>query len=350
MSETLPSPTNPAPPEIELRPRLRSTRFRQERQAQWKELEDILSRFEARGARGLSEAELISLPRLYRATLSALSVARATSLDQGLTDYLESLSTRAYYAIYGTPERLGERILRFIRHDWPRSVRRLWPETLLSGFILFLGAAVGMILVLADPGWFYNFVPGSLAGERGPDASREQLSDIIYGEHDAQGLSYFAASLWKHNSQVSIFAFALGFAFGVPTLLLMFYNGLILGAFYAVHIDKTLGWEIGGWLIIHGSTEIYAIILAGAAGLHIGRATAFPGRRSRLEAAREHGERAGLVMAGVIIMLLLAGLIEGFLRQLITSDVIRYGFGVTAFALWMLYFYGPRRFGPGGRA
>jgi len=67
-----------------------------------------------------------------------------------------------------------------------------------------------------------------------------------------------------------MFAFALGFAFCIPTAFLLMYNGFALGAFVAVFSDKALGFEVGGWLIIHGATEIFAIILAGAAGLHIG--------------------------------------------------------------------------------
>ena len=321
---------------------LRSARFRQEREAQWAELEEIIVKYERGGAKRLSDEELLALPKLYRAALSSLSVARATSLDQGVTAYLESLCARAYYAIYGAPGQLGPRMVAFFRSGWPAAVRALVPETLLAGFIFFLGVLVAFLLVAGDPEWFYNFVPEYFSAGRGPDASAEDLRSVIYGEHDADGLGEFSASLFTHNSAVSLFAFALGFAIGVPTLLLMFYNGAILGAFFAVHAKQNLAVELGGWLIIHGATEIFAIILAGAAGLHIGRAAAFPGKRSRLDAARTNGTRAGAVMIGVVIMLMFAGLIEGFLRQLITSDVIRYTFGITSLVLWLLYFYLPR--------
>jgi len=120
-----------------------------------------------------------------------------------------------------------------------------------------------------------------------------------------------------------MFAFALGFAFCIPTAFLLMYNGFALGAFVAVFSDKALGFEVGGWLIIHGATEIFAIILAGAAGLHIGKAVAFPGDLSRTQAASKAGGTASLLMAGVVIMLFFAGLLEGFGRQLITSDLIQ---------------------------
>ncbi|MBX4389059.1 stage II sporulation protein M, partial [Mycobacterium tuberculosis] len=89
------------------------------------------------------------------------------------------------------------------------------------------------------------------------------------------------------------------------------------------------------------------IILAGAAGLHIGRAVAFPGVRSRLAAAGDAGRRGALVMIGVVIMLLAAGLLEGFARQLITVDAARFAIAAGMFALWVVYFAlgGRRRHG-----
>ena len=122
----------------------------------------------------------------------------------------------------------------------------------------------------------------------------------------------------------------------------MLYNGCIMGAFIALFVSRGLGFELGGWLIIHGATELFAIVLAGAAGLHIGRAMAFPGKQSRARAASNAGQLAGTLMAGVVIMLFCAGLLEGFGRQMISSDLLRYGIGAITFTLWCLYFYAPR--------
>jgi len=116
----------------------------------------------------------------------------------------------------------------------------------------------------------------------------------------------------------------------------------MLGAFLALFADHGLGMEMGGWLFIHGTTEIFAIVLAGAAGFHIGTAVAFPGRYSRLESAGRAGQVTGTLMVGVIIMLFFAGLLEGFGRQLINSDAIRYSIGATWLVFWCLYFYWPR--------
>lgn len=322
---------------------LKSQRFRKEREAGWKQFEALLSQIEGRGIRSLSNEQITALPNLYRSTLSSLSAARATSLDQNVIAYLESLSARAYYILYGAQVSLPRRLSHFFRRDWPQAARALAWETIISGLILLLGAVVGYVLVSSNPEWYFSFIPDSLAGGRTPASSTEDLRATLYDSADGDSLATFATFLFSHNSRVAIFAFALGFAFCIPTAILILYNGCTLGAFVALFSSRDLGFEVGGWLIIHGATEIFAIILAGAAGLHIGRAMAFPGRKPRLIAASEAGQRAGTLMAGVIIMLFCAGIIEGFGRQLITHDYLRYGVGVTTFTLWCLYFYAPRK-------
>ena len=254
-----------------------------------------------------------------------------------MTAYLESLSTRAYFILYGCREPLWRQIGGFFLHGWPAAVRGMFGETLLIAALFVASALAGYFLVASDPAWFNALVSGEMANGRDMSATTEFLRRSLY-ESEVDGLHVFATQLFTHNSQIAIMAFALGFAFGIPTFLLIASNGVMLGAMYAAFISKGLGFGLTGWLMIHGSTELFAIILAGAAGLHIGRAVAFPGQRTRLAAAGEAGRRAALVMIGVVIMLLVAGLLEGFARQLITADYARYAIAATMFAIWVVYF------------
>ncbi|MBN9466930.1 MAG: stage II sporulation protein M [Brevundimonas sp.] len=291
----------------------------------------------------LTDEEILAVPTLYRSTLSALSVARETSLDQGLIDYLETLSARAYFFVYGSRSTLQDRLAAFFRTDWPAAVRSLWRETLVSGALMLLGALVAALLVSTEPEWFYAFVPGELSGGRDPAASTETLRATLDGAHDANGLSVFAAFLFTHNAQIALLAFALGFALCLPTALLVLYNGATLGAFFTLFASRGLGVELGGWLLIHGVTELFAVVLAGAAGFRIGWAVAFPGQRRRLDAVMDAGRTAGVAMGGVVVMLLFAGLLEGFGRQLITDTALRYVVAAATAVLWGAYFYAPRR-------
>jgi len=125
---------------------------------------------------------------------------------------------------------------------------------------------------------------------------------------------------------------------GLPTAFLMFYNGSILGAFFAVHEAKGLGWDLFGWLSIHGVTELSAILLAAAGGLRLGAAVLFPGARTRAQALRDAGKDAVCLAILAGIMLIAAGLLEGFGRQWIDSFWLRIIIGWGIGALWLSWF------------
>lgn len=230
---------------------------------------------------------------------------------------------------------------RVFRRDWPAAVRALWRETLVSGAFCVLGVVVAFALTRKSDDWFYAFVPRALAGARGPHSTTAELAHTLFaGQTD--GLAFFASFLFTHNAQIALFAFALGFACCLPTAFLMIYNGLALGAFLALFMAHGLGVAAGGWLLIHGVTELFAVTLAGAAGFHIGWALAFPGGKSRPAAMRQAGLVAATVMAGVVVMLTGAGLLEGFGRQLIVNTAARYGVALASALVWGVYFYGRR--------
>jgi uncharacterized membrane protein SpoIIM required for sporulation len=321
---------------------LKSSRFRAEREADWARLERLLAKVEKGSAAALSDEELIALPVLYRATLSSLSVARATSLDRSLVDYLESLSTRAYFVVYGTRASAWERISQFFARDWPAAAQAIWRETLVSAALMVAGAVIAFMLTAKDPEWYEAFVPGALAEGRTPGAATAALRATLFDSHHGRGLSLLASFLFTHNAGIAFLAFALGFAFCLPTAALELVNGCTLGAFLSVFIGHGLGYEAGGWLMIHGVTELFATVLAGAAGFRIGCAVAFPGGRTRLDAAAEEGRRAAVLMVGVVVMLFCAGLLEGFARQLIQDTVSRYAIAAATGVIWLSYLYLPR--------
>ena len=317
--------------------------LRADREEDWLRLDALVTTCEKKSPRALSDDELMALPVLYRGALSSLSVARETSLDLELVTYLETLCARAYFFLYGVRTSPAGRLGRFFVHDWPAAMRRLWLETLVSVLLCAAGVAAGYLLVQAEPSWFGSFVPQELADGRNFSADRTELESTLYETDGEDALAVFATFLFTHNAQVAIFCFALGFAFGVPTVMLIIHNGAMLGAFFALFVSQGLGWQLGGWLIIHGSTELFAIILAGAAGLRIGWSVVFPGRATRLSAAADAGKVAATAMVGVVLMLLVAGLLEGFARQLVRDDFTRYAIGIGMLLLWCAYYYLPRR-------
>ncbi len=316
---------------------LRSDRFRLERETDWQRLELIVEALEKNRTRRISDEDLLELPVLYRKAASSLAVARETSLDAATLAYLEALVRRAWFQVYGPRTGLFAWLRSFLGGGWSASVRDLWLDICIALAVMVAGTVVGWLLVAGDQDWYYRLVGESAAG-RAPGASKAELATSLEPTDSAEGLTFFAASLFSNNSGVCILAFALGFCFGVPTLLLLVYNMTMLGAMLWLFNDAGLTWEFAAWLSVHGTTELFAILLSGAAGLHIGRAMAFPGSRSILAAAAASGRRSAQVMAGCVIMLVIAGLLEGYARQLVPSAEGRATIGGIMLVGWLAYF------------
>jgi uncharacterized membrane protein SpoIIM required for sporulation len=318
---------------------LKSVEFRREREQTWLELEQLIKLADGKGLRKLTADQLARLPHLYRATLSSLSVARAISLDRALVAYLESLVGRAYFVVYGTRQHVRRQLADFFAWKLPSTVRRAKWYLLATAAIMLAGALAAYTLTRDDADYYYAFV-GEMAQGRTPASSTAELHDRLY-DRDASvtsALATFAADLFSRNARIAILAFALGFVAGLPTLLLIFYNGLVLGAFVALYVSRGLGVDLFGWLLPHGVTELSAIVLAGAGGLMLAHALVFPGSRPRLDNLRERGRAASVVALGAVLMLFIAGLIEGIFRQTVTDVTARYIVAITSAVLWLLYF------------
>jgi uncharacterized membrane protein SpoIIM required for sporulation len=320
---------------------LKSSEFRKGREASWRDLETLVDRVERRGARALSLDELQRLPILYRAALSSLSVARTIALDRNLLLYLENLALRAFLCVYGPRVDARAGIATFFARDLPAAVRAARWHILIAALCIIVGAAAGFLLAVQDESWVSTLVPSSLAGGRGPSSTRADLYEKeIFAPWPgfAESFGVFANMLFSHNTAVGLLSFGLGLAAGVPSAMLMVYQGLVLGAFLALHYNRDLTVDFLGWLSIHGVTELTAIALFAAAGLVIAEKLLFPGRYSRIESLALHGRQAGSIAVGAVLMLFVAAFLEGGCRQLVASTPGRFAIGFATAILWLAYF------------
>jgi uncharacterized membrane protein SpoIIM required for sporulation len=332
-------------PTIE-RPRiiLKSSEFRRAREAGWLELERLVEAVEKRGMRSLAPDQLQQLPLLYRSTLSSLSVARGIALDRHLLLYLENLALRAFLTIYSPPARFLATAGAFLRTELPTAVRGARWHFLIACAALAIGGIIGFWLTVGDESWFTTFVPSSLLDGRGPNSTRTQLlNDEIFAPWPgaAKAIGDIANFLFNHNTLVGILIFGLGLAAGVPTILLLAYQGLTLGAFVALHYNRDLTVDFLGWISIHGVTEISAILLCGAGGLLLADKILFPDRYSRVDSLAMHGRRAAEIAVGAVLMLFVAAILEGVFRQLIASTPWRFTVGAATGIAWLIYFVRP---------
>jgi uncharacterized membrane protein SpoIIM required for sporulation len=318
--------------------RLKSYEFRRERERSWRELESVVTRAERLGLPALAEADRLRLPTLYRAALSSLSVARSISLDRALLEYLETLCQRAYFVVYGPRQPLRVVVEDFFVRRFPATVRAYAGPFVLALVTLLGGIAAGYFLVDAQPERYYAFVPDAMANGRGPMATTEFLRSTLY-DTEAQGgaLAAFSSLLFTHNARIGMFCFALGFAAGVPVILMLLTTGFMLGAMSWVFISRGLGVDWWGWLLPHGVTEMLALLVCAAAGFAVAKGLLFPGARRRMDALAEAGKDAGVLVVGAVLMFLVAGLIEGIFRQVVVDPGARYTLVVLSAAFWIVY-------------
>ncbi|MGE0190724.1 MAG: stage II sporulation protein M [Planctomycetota bacterium] len=314
---------------------LRSTLFRREREPTWERLEQLVQRVERRGLGALEPRELAELPAVYRATMSSLGMARAISLDRNLLEHLDSLAQRAWCAFYAPSRSWRDRLREWLMVGFPASVRALGLPLFVATLTLLGGIAIGHAMTTADEEMYHAFVPEAYAQGRNPSTPRSELWDGLYGIEDHHGaLAMFASHLIVNNTGVGLLLVALGFLAGLPALILLFFNALLLGAMSALFARHGLALDFWAWVLPHGVTELLAILLCGAASLAIGGALVAPGTLGRRQALAGAGRRAAPVVMGAMAMFGIAGLIEGFFRQLVTDTPTRVALALLTAVLW----------------
>ena len=303
----------------------------------WDELEQLV-RKARKSLRSVTPDELSRLDVLYRRATIHLARAATRTSDRQLVSYLNGLTAAAHSLIYLPPRRsMFAGAVQFLCEGFARSIARNLRFHAVSAGLLLGGALLAYYLCTTDVMAAYAL---SMPGDpRQPGATREQLEAALRGgRDDAGGMKFFFASfLFQHNFKVAITAMALGVLAGVPTILLMVYNGMILGWFVAVHHQAGITWEMWGWILPHGVTEIGAIVLCGGAGLMLGRAVLRPGEMSRGDSLRMAGIEAGRTCLGVGLMLVAAALIESYVRQSHLSTGARLAFAAVTALFWTLY-------------
>ncbi|MGI5861329.1 MAG: stage II sporulation protein M [Myxococcales bacterium] len=280
----------------------------------WTRLSKLLDQIEGQGLKSLELEEAREFGRLYRAASSDLLWARAHAASAELVEYLNDLVARGYAQTYpGQRPRLHD-VLSFYGAGFPRLVRSQW-KAVFAAFALFWGGAfLGWAGMHLDERAGVFLVPDDHQS-LDPDEriSREARTDQGMG---LQTQTAFSSFLFTHNIQVAFLAFALGLTLGIGTVVVLFVNGLFLGALAQVYEVKGHAIWFWAWILPHGVPEITAICLAGAGGLVIGRAMVAPGERSRGDALRADGKLAVRMVLGTLPIFVAAGLIEGTISQI----------------------------------
>jgi len=277
--------------------------FLSESSESWSELESLLDRAGARPQR-LGADGVLELGSLYRAAAADLALARLRFAGDPVVDRLEGLVLRARRVVYGERTRAGA-LREFLLRGYWRDVRAHRRELAVAATAMFAPAFLFAIWAVKNPTAVLAIVPSGFGAAAAPHA-----------HHLSVSLSITAAdpvAIPLHNILVTFFTFAAGITFGLGTLLLLAYNGVLLGALGGLTVQAGTFPVFVSYIVPHGMLELSCITVAGAAGLRLAHALIDPGVRPRAQALREDARGAVLMLLGTAPWLVPAGLTEGLI-------------------------------------
>ncbi|GAB4132065.1 MAG: stage II sporulation protein M [Cyanobacteria bacterium J069] len=305
-------------------------RWTARREPSWSELDRLLQQAERRGLKSLTATEIHQLASLYRAVSGDL--ARAQHISPHLTQELQALTTRGYAQVYqGLRRQEWQAVRQFYLSGFPAVVQQC------AGYI---AVATGLFVLAGLMAWWYAWRDPSFIDLMVPDSIIRQVRDrqeLWMGS--IVGVEPYAASnIMVNNLKVSFAAAAGGITAGLATVYILLLNGVNIGAIATLVGQNNLAFPFWAFVFPHGALELPAIFLAGAAGLLIARALLFPGRLRRVDALKCHSTQAAQLMYGVVPLLVIAGIIEGFFSpNPAVPDLLKYVAGTGLFAALVWY-------------
>ncbi|MEO3822177.1 stage II sporulation protein M [Actinomadura sp. B10D3] len=292
--------------------------------AEWRRLEWLINR-----SRRLSGAEADELVELYQRTATHLSVVRSSSPDPQLVSRLSSLVARGRAAVAGAQAPLWRDVTRFATVSFPATAYRMrwW----------WLGNAVlGNLVALALAIWVVHS-PEVQATVGTPAEIRDLVENDFANYYTEHSASSFAFQVWINNAWVSATALIFGILLGIPTVFVLLANQINLGLIGGLMFAYGKGDVFFGLILPHGLLELTAVYLACAGGLKLGWTIIDPGPRRRGQALAEEGRAAVGIAIGLVAVLLVSGLIEGFVTGWVHTTWLRIAIGVVAEAAFLTY-------------
>jgi uncharacterized membrane protein SpoIIM required for sporulation len=305
-------------------------RFERERGSSWAALDVAVKkagdRPERLGADGVRE-----LGALYRGAAADLAFARRRFPGDPVTGRLEALVVRARASVYARSGGRGSLWSFVVRGYWQRLAERPW-LIFAAWAVVLLPAALGALWGAVDPGAAAGVVPGQFQAAADPPAAGRDF--------DTATAAAFSASVMFNNIGVALLAFAGGVAYAIPTVLSLFYNGMILGVLGGIAVGAGHGTAFLRLVSSHGPLEISCIVAGGIAGLRMGWALLSPGAVTRGSALRREARPAVEIAVGTAPWLVVCGLCEGFLTGPGLPVAVQAAIGASLFALfWGLVFF-----------
>lgn len=278
------------------------------------------------------------LARLYIEITNDLAYAQTYFPDSEVTAYLNNLSTKVHTKLYGTRSSTWQDFKRFFNTDLPLLFFENRNSLILS-FLIFAGAMAIGALSAAHDDRFVRLILGD-------QYVNMTLNNIEKGDpmavYKQAGETEMFLGITVNNIRVAFLAFVFGILGTVGTIFILFRNGIMVGSFQYFFYEHGLLWESARTVWIHGTLEISAIIIAGAAGIVMGKSFLFPGTYSRVNALLRGAKHGALIILGTVPFFIVAGFLEGYVTRLTEfPDMFNIAIigGSLLFVLWYVVLY-----------
>lgn len=291
---------------------MKSIDFIKSRKKNWISLEENISKLQNHLNRNKSESLLVSFMHSYRKTIADLSLARSLFPKSELVHELNLLIIRAMSIISSNQKSDLSRIGEFFQIKIPQLVLKLKNLFIISLTIFTLSSIAGYGLTMLNP-----YTANAIIGDQYIYKTQENINKgnpfAVYESRFKYSMSSY---IMANNIKVAFMAFAFGALYGVGTISILFFNGLMLGSITAIFARNNLLSDFITTVLIHGTLELFAIIVAGAAGLRLGQALFRPGDKKRIDAIYEFGREAFYLCVAMVPVFIIAGTLEGFVTHL----------------------------------
>jgi uncharacterized membrane protein SpoIIM required for sporulation len=290
---------------------MRETQFIKQNKDKWGQFEKVVSS-------GKTDPEILS--NLYLEVTDDLSYARTFYPNRSVRVYLNGIAQRTFYSIYKNRRGGIGRFFNFWASKVPQILFESRKELFFSLMVFLFAVGVGVLSTMMDEDF-----PRVILGDDYVNRTMENIAAgrpmSIYSQGDSSDM-FFQIAL--NNLRVAALTFIVGLLFGVGTVYLLLYNGIMVGAFQMLFIRQGIYWESILTIWSHGTIEIACIIIAGGAGLALGRGLIFPNTFSRLQSLQLAARRGILIMATITPLIILAAFIEGFFTGSMASMGTRF--------------------------
>lgn len=287
-------------------------KFEELYQAEWQELEELLDAALGRKKKTASPAVLRGerIAALYRRACEHLALARARSYPAYLLDRLDRLTADAHQVIYQQREFGASALWRIFARDFPRAVRADAVYVAIAAALFTIPTVVLGVLVYHQPELILSVVDAATAAqfEQMYGAAAESIGRTRDAGDDWTMFGFYI----RNNVGVAFQCFASGLAAGVGSIFFLIYNGAMGGAVAGYLTERGLGEVFYSFVVTHGSFELTAIVLSGAAGLKLGYSLLAPGRRTRAQSLVFAAKECVVIIYGVTAMLIVAAAFEAF--------------------------------------